>query len=122
MTHEIKMGDDGILRVKFIGDVHQKDLLAYAQDCASILEALPESETVHFLVDLRQLGRSSLAARKDSLDVFASPDPRIGNSALVGSSRYIRVLGSFVMRAVGRDDFRFFDSEDEALRWLIGGN
>ena len=121
MAHEIKMGDDGILQVKMVGDVDQEGWAAYAQDIASILDTLPETETVHFLVDLRQMGKSSLAARKDSLDIFRNPDPRIGKSALVGANRYIQVLGSFVMSAAGRDDFRFFDSEDEALAWLASG-
>jgi hypothetical protein len=45
-------------------------------------------------------------------------DPRVGRSAMVGTSPYFRVLVGFILKATGRDDVRLFALLDEALDWL----
>jgi hypothetical protein len=118
MAHEIKPVEDGILWVKLSEDMDLEDILAYTQDLQAFLDTVPETEKLQFLADASQMGKMSARARKAITDMFRNPDPRIGDSAMVGGSRYVRVLGGFVMKAAGRDDVRFFDSEEEAVTWL----
>jgi hypothetical protein len=60
----------------------------------------------------------SSAARRTIIETFNSSDARIGKTAVVGASRYLRVLTSFILKAVGRDNIRLFATEEEALPWL----
>jgi hypothetical protein len=112
------MGDDGILRVRFIGNLDREDAEAYLGDYQRYLEGREPGEHLHFLVDATDLGKFSAAARKLWIDAFRDPDPRIGDTALVGASRYVRVLSSFILKAVGRDNVKLFATEGEALAWL----
>jgi hypothetical protein len=121
MPYEIHVGDDGILRVTFEGDLDLSDITAYTMAYRPFLEGASEAEPLHFLVDVSRLGKASAKARKLFVDEFRAPDPRIGKSAMVGASRYVRVLASFMMKATGREDIRLFTTEKEALAWLEEG-
>lgn len=116
MAHEISMGDDGILRLAFIGDVKKEDIEAYVKDMAPFLEAAAEAEPVLILSDSSRTGKMSSAARK----VFAGRirDPRVRKVAVVGADRYIRVLVGFINKISKRDNLHFFGAEEEALAWL----
>jgi hypothetical protein len=116
MAHEMHMGDDGILRVKFSGDFDRQDVEAYMNDFHRFLDAA--TGTIHFIVDVHQVGKSSAAARKAFGEMFRDPDPRTGKTALVGASRYVRVVAGFVMAITGATNMRMFDTEDAALAWL----
>jgi hypothetical protein len=54
--------------------------------------------------------------RKTVLEIIR--DFRLEKAAVVGASRYARVLASFIMKATGRNNIRFFVSEEEGLAWL----
>jgi hypothetical protein len=89
------------------------------RDFAPFLEAASEAEPVHMVLDATLSGKVSSGARKLLSDI--NNDLRVGTIAVIGAKRYIRVLVSFVLRATGRDNFRFFDSEKEAVAWLEEG-
>lgn len=116
MAHELRMGNDGILRVAFIGDMGKDDVEAYIRDLAPFRATATEAEPLIFIIDTSRLGKASSAARR----IFAelAREPRIGRSALIGVNRYVRVLAGFLGKATGRGNFRFFDSEEEAVAWL----
>jgi hypothetical protein len=116
MAHEMHMGDDGILRVKFSGDFDTKDVEAYMADFAPIVENA--TQTIDFLVDVSEVGKASANARRAFGDIFRNPHPSTGRTALFGDSRYIRVVTGFVLRITGSQNLRIFDSEQEALAWL----
>ena len=120
MGHEMHLGDDNILRVKFWGDFDQADVEAYMADFQPIVESA--TDTIHFLVDVSQVGKASAGARRIFGEMFSDPHPLTGRSALVGASRYIRVVAGFVMRVTGAKNMRIFESEDEAVAWLKGDN
>ncbi len=119
MAHETSMGDDGILRIAFTGDVSKRDLEAFLNDFTPFLEAATEARPVLTLVNSSQTGKYSLAARRIYLEL--NQDPRVGKAAVIGASRYARVLASFVLKATRRDNIRFFDSEKKAIAWLKAG-
>jgi hypothetical protein len=83
------------------------------------LESATETEPLLLLSDVSRLGKVSVKAR--SALAGLSGDPRLGKNAILGSSRYQRVLATFIDKAVGRDNIRFFDTEAEALAWLKSG-
>jgi hypothetical protein len=116
MAHEISMGDDGILRLAFIGDMVGEDIEIFIKDFTPFLEAATEVEPLNILADASRAGKTSSAARKAY--VRLNRDLRGGKVAVVGARRYGRVLVSFILKATGRDNVRFFDSEEEALAWL----
>jgi hypothetical protein len=118
MAHKLSMGDDGILRMKFSGDFGKEEAEAFLEDFMPFLEAATGTEPMHFIADVSQVGKTSAAARKVFSDLFREPDPRRGKMALVGASRYVRVVAGFLMRAAGETGWRFFDTEEEALAWL----
>lgn len=121
MAYDMHMGDDGILRVSFEGDLDLPEVTAYTMAYRPFLETASEAEPLRFLVDVSRLGKTSAAARKLLVEEFRAPDPRIGKSAMVGASRYVRVLAGFVMKATGREDVRLFATEEDALAWLEEG-
>jgi hypothetical protein len=117
MAHEISMGDDGILRMDLIGDMDREDMGAYIEDLTPFLEAATEAEPLLVLTDSSRSGKLSSGARKLSVEI--NRDPRMGKTAVIGEGRrYFRVMAGFILKATGRDNIRFFDSEEEALTWL----
>ena len=116
MTHEFEIRDDGIGRLVPIGDQDKEDVENFRKDMEPLLEAATEAEPARLLVDSSRSGKTSSAGRK--MYVELSRDPRIGKTAVVKARRYSRLLATFVIKATGRDDICFFDSEEEALAWL----
>lgn len=118
MAHEMKMGDDNILQVKFSGDLDEASLRAYIRDYEPFIQATSASRPLHFLVDVSQVGKIPTGVRRIFNEIFRDPDPRTGYTAIVGANRYVRVMASFVLRATGTPNLRMFDSEDKARAWL----
>ena len=116
MAYEFHMADDGILWLTVIGDFGQED----AQACS---ESAPfqkdtRSALLLLLVDTRRSGKVESRARKTMIELIRGN--REGKVAVLGLSRYVRVLVGFVNKATGRDNVRLFGSEEEALAWLKG--
>lgn len=119
MGHEIEMGQDGILRVRFIGFLEKEDAEAYIRDYSSYVTGATPEQPLHALADATEMTKMSSAARKTIIETFNSSDARIGKTAVVGASRYLRVLTSFILKAVGRENIRLFATAEEALPWLV---
>jgi hypothetical protein len=119
MARGLQMSGDGILQIVQTGDVGREDVEAFLEDFVSFLEAATEEEPLFILADTKRVGKLSVKARKTLVSL--SRDSRFGRIAILGSGRYIRVMVSFVNKAVGRDNVRFFDAEDKALTWLKAG-
>lgn len=117
MAHKVEMGDDGILRMIFVGDVSEADKVVM-KEADLLMEAASGTEPFAVLSDVIRAGKLSSAARKN-LAAMGS-DPRMGKNTIVGASRYQRVMAGFVIKASGRDGIRFFDSDEKALTWLKG--
>lgn len=118
MAHELHMSDDGILRMRFVGDVGGQEMEAFYKDFAPFLETATEEKPLLVISDSTQAGKLSPKARKQLADL--NRDPRIGLVGVLGARRYERVLISFVLKVTGRDNIRFFEKEEEARAWLKG--
>ena len=118
MPFKLEFRDDGILQATFSGYLDTGDMEGYLHEYNRVLDSAQSSEKLHFLVNSDDVTKVSSSARKAFVQMLRQTDPRIGYTAMVGGSRYVRVLTSFVLKAVGRDDIRSFESEGEALVWL----
>lgn len=118
MPYQIQMGDDGILRINFGGGTLEHDEVDdFVRDFAVYLDAVAFEAPLRTLTMADQSGiKLSSKTRKAFADL--NLDPRLGKSATVGMNRYTRVLVGFVLKATGRDNIRFFDTEEKALAWL----
>lgn len=121
MAYRIEISQDNILHVVFEGELGEEDMESYLQEYDEFLSDASETEPLLFLVDSSEITKVSAVARKYFVQALRQPDPRTGRTAMIGSSRYVRVLTSFVLKAVGRDDIRLFDTEEEGLAWLKEG-
>jgi hypothetical protein len=68
------------------------------------------------LNDLTEAGKASSGARKVYAELLESD--RIAKHAFVGMSTLTRAIVSFLVRASGAENARFFTTEEEALKWL----
>ena len=107
----------GIIRNQSQGDFDEGDA---TRQVAAILE-IAEAETGKVLVlnDLAQAGKASSGARKVYAGVLKSE--QIAKHAFVGMRTLTRGIVSFVMRASGAKNAMFFETEEEAMRWLKAG-
>ena len=121
MGFEFKRRDDGLIKVSFCGNIEQDDATAYLRSYNELVESTPETDTLLFLVDLSGVGKASAKARKAFMDAFRDPERRKTKSAIVGASRYVVLIADFVIRMIGKEHIRIFDSEDEAVAWLKAG-
>ena len=114
MLYDMRMGDDGILRV-FASD-KGKTVDAFFKAFDSFLEAATPAEPLRLLVDARRAGKLSPAARKTFAGL--SRDPRVGKCAILGLGRYQSLMVNLFNRAAGRDKVRLCASLEQALAWL----
>lgn len=116
MTHNMKMGNDGILRVAFIGDVSRADFESYHRDLTPFMDASTPSNPLFTVLDTHQTGKLSSAVRQGFTEL--NRDPRVGHTGIIGASRTIRVFINFLLKATQRNNVDFFESEDHAIEWL----
>jgi hypothetical protein len=110
------MGNDGILRVAFVGTPRKRDAVAFFKDFSPFLEAATEAEPLRIIIDSSRVDKTSASARKTLLEI--NRDPRVGKIVVLGAGRYMRVLIGFVLKATGRENIRSFNTEKEASAWL----
>ena len=118
MTYKLEMGEDGILRLSFAGQVGTEEMEAFRQDFLPYLEAATDESPLLVLSNAQGDTKYSSGARKIFMQL--NRDSRIGKAATVGTGRYTRVLARFVLKATGRDNIGFFDTQEEAVAWLKG--
>lgn len=117
MAHTVMMGEDNILRVQFEGEIGKEEIEAFLEDYMPYLEAASEGNPLRVLA-LPAIGSGKFSSHARKTLARLNDDPRLGKSATIGIDRYARVLVSFVLKATGRENIAFFDTEEEALAWL----
>ena len=117
MAFNIKMAQDGILRVKIDGDITHGLIESFKREYSPYVEASTPEIPLHNIIYLEKLGSISYDARKFLMTLFK--DQRYGLAAFINPPRNARVLGKFIEKATGRHNIRYFTNEQEALSWLI---
>jgi hypothetical protein len=108
---------EGILRNRSTGDFEEEDARRQVAELLSVAQSRPGQVLV--LNDLTQAGKASSGARKLYAQVLRSEE--FAKHAFVGMRTVTRVIVSFIVRASGAENARFFATQEEALRWLKGG-
>ena len=118
MPYEIKLLEERIVRISFSGGSLEPDEVDnFMQDFRVYLETATPATPLNILTIVGQEGaKLPSKTRKAFTDLNA--DKRVGKAATLGVDRYARVLIGFMLKATGRDNIRFFDTEDQALAWL----
>lgn len=117
MAYDIRLSDDGILRVAFVGDLTKESMEAY------VVAAMPYVKTVEasgnpvlIIVDTSRAGKVNSAARKALTELGGKP--KQVKVAVLGVTRYVRVLVGFLDKVRGDGHVHMFGSEEEAIAWL----
>ncbi len=118
MSFAFDLGEDGILRIVFRGDIDEAEVLAYIEAYRTYLEKASAESPLHTIIEASEVGKASASVRRVFGTLFQDVDPRSGKSAIIGASRYIRVLAGFVIKATGTKDLRLFQDETEAIKWF----
>ena len=117
MAYKLEMDQEGILRLWFEGNISTEEMEAFRADFTAFLEQSTEEKPLLVLsYSTSEAAKFSPGARK--IFVQLNRDPRIGKAATLGVNRYTRVLAGFILKASGRDNVQFFDTEEEAVAWL----
>lgn len=118
MPYQMQVEDDGIVRINFGGGTLEHDEVDdFVRDFTAYLDVAAPEMPLRTLTVADQSG-VKLSPKTRKAFAALNLDRRLGKSATVGINRYTRVLVGFVLKATGRDNIRFFDTEEEALVWL----
>ena len=116
MTHELTMGEDGILRNKIIGDVDKIAIDGFLRDFNQYLNAATDKAPINMIVYSSDIGKLTSVARRAFMEMNA--DSRFGKVAMLNAPRMMRVFAGFVAKATSRKNIEFFEEEGDAIRWL----
>lgn len=94
-----------------VDEAEANRLYGYGKRC------LDEGLCDNVLIDLKASSGFSSAARKVWVEFLK--DKRIIKTAIFGGNIFVKTLASFVIAATGKDNVRFFSTEDEARQWLV---
>lgn len=100
--------------VKLSGEVTIQDVEATTIEVTKLASSL---ETVKVIMDVSDLKKVPPKAREA---MTKNPMPQSEKIAVVGASPMVRVLGSLVLKVTPNVKLsRFFDTMEEALKWLL---
>jgi len=116
MSFEVQPISDQIVKLTIDGDISDEDGEQFLTDINEFRDALPPEKPMHYLVDSMKQGK--LSAHTRSIFTEQNKSSGVGKVAVFGSNRFVRVMATFMIKASGRDNIRFFETETEALAWL----
>ena len=116
MTFEIKMGSEGILRIKLSGNLDNGIVENFRREYSPYVDASTKENPLFNLFFLNDLGHLSPIIRHYLIEL--NRDPRYGFSAFVKPSRRAKVLGHLIQKATQSERLQFFEQETEAINWL----
>ena len=116
MTHKIYSFNDNILHIAFIGAIDAEATDSFLAEFPSFVSQVPEGQRLSMLIDASQEGRMSSEGRRGLTSLMQSDS--IDRVGVINAPRVNRVVAQFVMKAIGRDNIKFFSDEAEARAWL----
>ena len=116
MPFDVKMGQDGILRIELSGDLSNGIVETFRRELTPYVEAATPTQPLKNIVYLSQVSHLSPSIRHFLTDL--SKDQRLGKTAFVQPTSKARVLGQFMRKASGRENIDYFDLEQDAVSWL----
>lgn len=116
MSFEVRMGRDGILRVKLSGDLDRMITEQLNRKLVPFIDASTPEHPLKQMVFFQQMDRVSPALRRYLTSLHQ--DLRIGKTAFIQPPRHVQVLAQFIQKASERANIVYFDQEGDALTWL----
>ena len=117
MGYKIEQITDRIIGIDFIGDFTAEDVVNHVLEMDPILDRLSlAGQKAQFLIRTASLGKISLEGRRSFAE--RNGDPRVGKTAVIGVNRLLKIVAQFVTVASGKNNIRFFDDEENAIKWL----
>ena len=108
--------ENGILINKSWGDFEEEDAKNQATEILRMTESKPGK--ILSLNDMRDAGKASSAARKIYSKLMKNE--KVAKHAFLGMRTLTKVIVSFIMKASGVNNIKFFSNEAEAVNWLKG--
>jgi hypothetical protein len=114
-ANEITLIEGNIVFIKVQGI--QTDQIALAQkEINKRLSQLVKGK-LNYLIDLNKGGKNSPLARKIWREITDNEE-ETNKVALFGLHPVARVLATFVMQVISRNNIQFFTNVEEALKWI----
>ena len=109
---------EGILRGQIIGDQDEESAKRILEKSDKLTASLNGRgiKVVNSLYDMSRAGTASSKARKIFAESFKKSTS--SKTALFGGGVVQRTIAKFIFTFSGVKNMRYFDTEDEALRWL----
>lgn len=117
MAYTVERLKEGVLKVEFIDVISEEDAIGFAAGVQAHLRPEKGAKQLDVLIDTSSAD-SKLAPKTRRILTEYNKNPLIGNHAVVGINRALKVMATFIVKASGRNNIRFFDTEAEALDWL----
>jgi hypothetical protein len=106
-------GEDEIVFGKFFGEQEEEGAEEFIGEVAKLMKP---GEKERLFIDGSEAGKSSAGARKAYVKFAKSVTA--GKIAIFGVSTLLKVIATFIIRASGTGNVRFFTDKEEALKWL----
>lgn len=113
MGQHVELDSNKNILVKLSGEVTTQDVETTTIEVTKLADSL---ETIKVIMDVSDLKKVPPRAREA---MTKNPMPKSEKIAVVGASPMVRVLGSLVLKVTPNVKLsRFFDTMEEALKWL----
>lgn len=116
MAYTLHKDDNDILQVKISGDFTEDELSTYMADLSNILNDVLDDKKIKSFIDTTELNRVNPNLRRSVGDFMENP--KLGDTAVLGNSRVVKVMIDFALKASGRHHMRYFTDRKEAMTWL----
>jgi hypothetical protein len=118
MQTQTELTPDGIIVSRYLGDQTGETVKeSYNQLMPLVAQLQAEQRPVLILIDMSRTGKQNASARMAAQETLRTiPFKKM---AAFGSSVYLKHITLFILNLLGMSDkFGFFDTEEEAMKWL----
>lgn len=117
--NQVSLTKDGILYKVFRGDQTGESIKKFREETDRIIQDLKvQKKKVLVLVNLSELGKTTLSARNEEIEAIRSLD--FDKAAVYGQNFFNRKIAEIIVNVSGMEyKIKFFGGEDQAYEWLI---
>lgn len=118
MANQAFLDDGGIIWEVYQGDQDGPKIDKMRKDTEGLIDQLErEGKSVRMIVDMRELGKTNLQARRSG--VIALKQWPLERLAVFGAHPYLAKVVNFMFMATGyQKKAELFATQDEAMAWL----
>jgi len=121
---KVWLGEDGIIYIYLAGQLGEEEVKRFIEEKIKILKEIKgKTKTFGDLRDIK-MGNFSLATKIKKMMVSELKEleqEKVEKMALVGKGVILKVIGSFLGKALGIKETKYFTDKEKALKWLKEG-